>query len=103
MDKNCDYSDTLETANSSNLLDILNDDQKAFLDEAIDVHKMIEQSHEFRKKFEFYAHLQSIVQDLEIQKSLAALDKSKEHAINISISAKQCGIPKFYPPIDPDN
>lgn len=78
-------------------IDILTQDQKNFISEAVDVHKMAEASREFRRKFDFFVRVNKLVMNLANEKSLDALDRGKQQSIKIRMEAKQCGIPTFYP------
>lgn len=76
--------------------DILEQDQKNFIGEAIDLQKMTEASREFRRKFDFFVRVNKLVINIANEKSLEALDRGKQQSIQIRMEAKQCGMPTFY-------
>lgn len=77
-------------------MDILKQDQKEFINDAIDIRKTIEASREFRRKFDFFVRVNKLVIQLDSEKAMKALDRGKQQSIHIRMQAKQCGIPPFY-------
>lgn len=92
-------SDTNRSQSSENPNEILTDDQRRFIDEADDVHKMIDESREFRHKFEFFVRLSQMFVNLSNEVALEASDAIKEQAFRINIENKLHNMPRFYPKI----
>lgn len=69
---------------------ILKENQKTFIAEAIDVRKFIDESHEFRKKFEFFLNLNKHVINIENDKSNDVLDKGISESIGLRTESMSC-------------
>lgn len=93
------FSDGLDTEQETSF-DILKEDQKNFIAEAVDVEKMTEASREFRRKFDFFLRANKLLMSLANEKTRLALDKGKQQSIKIRAEAMLCGIPPFYSPND---
>lgn len=76
-------------------MDILSAEQCRFIDGACDVTKMVEESHEFRKKFEFYVRLNNLFVNLSNEMATEALDLAKEQAFRTLIENMQYGMTRF--------
>lgn len=74
---------------------ILKTDQKSFIAEAIDVPQMIQQSHDFRHKFDLFIRLNRIVMSSMADKSHEALDGIKQQALNFRTANMHCE--QFHP------
>lgn len=83
-----------------NPMDMLTAEQRHFIDDACDVDKMINESHEFRRKFEFFMRLNKLSVNLSNEVALEALDLAKEQAFRARIEDMQFGTTRFYPKID---
>lgn len=93
------FSDANHSDAPENQYDILNDEQRRFIDDACDVPKMIDESREFRRKFDFFVRLDQLFVNLSNEVTEEALDVGKEQAFRIRIENMQYGIPKFRPTI----
>lgn len=91
------HSDANHTEEPENLLDILSEDQRRFIDGACDVHKMINESREFRQKYNFFLCLNKLFIDLSNEVAAEALDLGKEQAFRALIEDMQHGMTRFYP------
>lgn len=81
-------------------MDILTAEQRQFIDGACDVDKMINESREFRRKFEFSMRVNKLFVNLSNEKAHEALDLAKEQAFRAQIEDMQYGTVRFYPKIN---
>lgn len=80
-----------------NPMDILTAEQRHFIDDACDVDKMISESREFRRKFEFFMRLNKLFVNLSNEVANEALDLGKEEAFRALIEDMQYGMTRFCP------
>lgn len=92
-------SDTNRSQTSNNPNDILTADQHRFINDASNSEQIVEESREFRCKFEFFAHLNQTLVNLSNEKAIEALDAIKDQAYRTSIKNYEQNIQRFYPPI----
>lgn len=78
----------------------MTNDQRHFIDSACDVQGMIDESREFRRKFEFVMCLNNELINLSSEIANETLDVGKEQAFRVHIEDMQHGIPRFYPKMD---
>ncbi|XP_031633168.1 uncharacterized protein LOC116346972 [Contarinia nasturtii] len=69
---------------------ILKPDQKNFIKEEIDVLQMVQESHAFRRKFDFFLRVKRQQLNIHVDKSNEALDKSKQQALKLRIGFMHC-------------
>lgn len=69
---------------------ILKPDQKNFIAEVIDVRQMIQQSHDFRSKFDFFLRVNKLMLNTLADKSIEAIDKGKQQAIQFETNFMHC-------------
>lgn len=93
------FSNTNCSQSGDNLNDMLTADQRRFIDDTEDVHKMIGASREFRQKFQFFVRLNQTFVNLSNEVAMEALDAIKEQAFRINIENKQHAMSRFYPKI----
>lgn len=75
---------------TTSLDEILKPDQKNFIAEEIDVLKTIQESHDFRRKFDFFLRVKRQHLNIHVDKSNEALDKSKQQALKLRIAYMHC-------------
>lgn len=61
---------------------------------------MIDESREFRRKFEFFLHLNKLFVNFSNEVVNEALDVVKEQAFRVRIENMNYGIPRFCPKIN---
>ncbi|XP_055312408.1 uncharacterized protein LOC129574419 [Sitodiplosis mosellana] len=69
---------------------ILKPDQKNFISEVIDVRQMIQQSHDFRHKFDFFLRVNKLMLNVVADKSTEALDEGKQQALQFQSQFMLC-------------
>lgn len=85
----------LSDANPVDFDSILKPDQKNFIAEAIDVRQMIQQSYDFRCKFDFFLRVNKLMLTKSADKSAKVLDEGKQHALQIQSKLMHCE--QFHP------
>lgn len=80
-------------------MDILSDEQRNFIAGACNVNQMIDESREFRRKFEFFVRLNNLFINLSNEVANEALDLGKEQAFRALIEDMQYGMTRFCPKI----
>lgn len=83
------FSELCDT-DPTDFTNILKSDQKNFIADVIDVREMIQQSHDFRHKFDFFLRVNKLMLNTLDDKSTEAIDKGKQKAIQIQSHFMHC-------------
>lgn len=71
-------------------LSILTPEQKSFIADRVDLEKFVEESHEFRRRFDFFLRVNKFMINTKMDKANEALDKAKQQAIQFRTDYMHC-------------
>lgn len=77
-------------ADPTDFISILKPDQKNFISDVIDVRRSIQQSHDFRNKFDFFLRVNKLLLNAHVDKTAEALDQGKQQALRFQNRFMHC-------------